>query len=741
MLASVLLKNTFRYSHVMCSLAVLLFPGIAAASPVGFLTDFGIDARSLLVAGIITGSMGFAVFAGGIFLRAASASRKAARRASEASEKLDRESASLRTLITAEPQLLIHWDAGGPPVLAAATLDYSAGVPGEVEDLVRFSSWLESESASRLKQHTDALIEGGEGFAVPVETLNGVHLETFGRVSAGGAILKIRDNTKESEEPASDGESDEEIAGTAMDQADQNALKRHMEAHTRTLDSIGTAVAIFSADQRLRYFNQAFTDLWELDEPWLEAGPLEGEILDALRQSSCLPEQANYGEWKQKHLEKYECEATFEDSWHLPDGRTVLVVANHTSDGSASYLYENITEELALKSRYNALIRVQKETLDHLREGVAVFASNGRLKLFNPAFASIWELGDDALFEEPHIDDVINWCRELLDDDEPWDEVKHAITSIDYEREPLEGQLNRPDGSTLAYAGLPLPDGATLLTYVDITDSKHVENALIERNEALVAADQLKSTFISHVNYELRTPLTNIIGFAELLTSPRTGTLNERQQEYLGDIRSSSDDLKTIINDILDLATIDAGALELSLGPVLASEVIDAAVVGVRERLKHGDLELEVSISDDVNNFPADGQRMTQVLFNLLSNAIGFSEPGSCITLDCHPEEDMIAFSVEDKGIGIPEDYQERTFDRFESRAHGSRHRGAGLGLTIVKNLVELHGGSVSLNSAPGVGTIVKVLLPLEHKADKSTTLKSREGESGVGASPAAATG
>jgi len=744
MLASIWLKYRYKHLHFWCSLAVTGYPVSAAANPLGVFAEFGFDARSLLLAGIIAGSMGFAVFAGGIFLRAAAASRKSARRASEACEQLERESASLQSLIAAEPQLLISWEAGGTPVLAAASLDNYAGVPDEVGDVVSFSSWLESDSAVQLNNHIDALLEGGAGFAITVETLKGARLESIGRIAAGGAIVKIRGIGSDLKGPASRSETRDEpeaAVEAAAPETDQGALQRHMEAHTRTLDRIRTAVAIFSTDQRLRYFNQAFTSLWDLDESWLDAGPTEGEILDTLRQQSCLPEQANYGVWKQKHLERYESEATFEDSWHLPDGRTLQVVANHTSDGSATYLYENITEELALKSKYNALIRVQKETLDHLGEGVAVFASDGRLKLFNPAFARIWELGALALDEEPHIDDVINACRALLDDDEQWDEVKDAITSIDYEREPLKGQLSRPDGRILAYAGLPLPDGGTLLTYVDITDSKHVENALIERNEALIAADQLKSAFISHVSYELRTPLTNIIGFADLLTRPHTGSLNERQQEYLGDIQSSSDSLLTIINDILDLANIDAGALELSFVPVSAREVIDAAVAGVNERLRHGELELEVRVGDDVDDFPADAQRMTQVLFNLLSNAIGFSEPGNRITLDCRREGKMIAFNIEDKGRGIPEDYQENAFNRFETRPHGSRHRGAGLGLAIVKNLVELHGGTVSLKSAPGVGTTVTARLPLERKDAIMQSAKTQEGEPGGSASPEAATG
>jgi len=368
-----------------------------------------------------------------------------------------------------------------------------------------------------------------------------------------------------------------------------------------------------------------------------------------------------------------------------------------------------------------------------------VFASDGRLKLFNPAFATIWKLNVEALGAEPHIDEVISWRRALLDEDAGWDEIKRAITSIDDERETLEGQLSRPDGNILAFACLPLPDGATLLTYIDITDSKRVENALIERNEALMAAGKLKSDFISHVSYELRTPLTNIIGFSDLLTNPVTGELNERQREYLDDIRSSSGSLLTIINDILDLATIDAGALELDLDPVEVREVIDAALVGVSERLKLGGLELKIHITDDAEDFVADGRRMTQVFFNLLSNAIGFSEPGGQIILDCRREDDMIAISVEDKGRGIPEDYQESSFDRFESRSLGSSHRGAGLGLAIVKKLVELHGGTVVLNSTPGAGTTVTVRLPAARESIAPSSDRDQDDVDGRSAPPAAA--
>ena len=827
------LKDSLKVAGPGILLAAAALPHIASAAPLDLVEEFGFDARSLLVAGIFSGSMVFAVFAGGIFLRAAGRARRAAARARESAEQTDSERVSFRSLIAAEPQVLLQWDGAGAPVLAAATLDAALGVPSTAKDVARFTGWLEAGSARDLEERTGALLEAGESFTICVETATGARLEAAGRVSAAGAIVKIRDIAGDRKEMAAlsderqrlgrdleltrslfdalpmpvwfrdskgklewvndayaqavDAASSTEVrdrqieflstrqraaaaqksgpgkpesqrihaivsgerrafdvislpaspasAGIAIDAAAletaQSALSRQIEENTRTLDRIATAVAIFSPDQRLQYYNQAFADLWKLDDAWLAAGPSDGEILDLLRQRRCLPEQADYRAWKQKQLGRYESTSTHEDRWHLPDGRTIQVVANFAADGSATYLNENITEQLALKSRYNALIHVQKETLDHLREGVAVFASDGRLKLYNPAFASIWKLNVKALAEEPHIDEVIGWCRVLLDDDAAWDEVKRAITSIDDERAPLEGHLGRPDGSMLAYAGLPLPDGATLLTYVDITDSKRVENALIERNEALMAADRLKSDFISHVSYELRTPLTNIIGFAELLTSPSTGDLNERQREYLGDIQSSSDTLLTIINDILDLATIDAGTLELSLTKIRARDVIDAAVVGVRERLKTGRLDLRVRIAGDVQEFVADGRRLTQVLFNLLSNAIGFSEPGGIITIECRSEGDMVSISVEDKGRGIPEDYQESAFDRFESRSQGSHHRGAGLGLTIVKNLVELHGGTVSLRSAPGVGTTVTVLLPKKNMKTAPAPAPAPDSEGG----------
>jgi signal transduction histidine kinase len=506
------------------------------------------------------------------------------------------------------------------------------------------------------------------------------------------------------------------VAAVAIDVAAletaQGELNRQITAYDRTLDRVTTAVAIFNRERRLTFFNEAYRKLWQLDAAWLDTHPADSEILDRLHELSRLPSMADYRQWKASVLACYTSGTVYDDWWQLPDGRMLHVMAEQRHDGGVTYLYDDATERLALESSYNALISVQRETLDSLKEGVAVFAPDGRLKLFNSAFAAIWRLSREMLSTNPHIDEIIAQARVLHDDERAWLRLSRAVTAVSDEREPGEGQMVRPDSSVIDFAVAPLPDGATLVTFADVTASKQYERALVERNEALIAADRLKSQFISHVSYELRTPLTNIIGFGELLASPRTGALTDKQREYLADISASSTTLLSIIDDILDLATIDAGALELKLAPVNVNSIIDDAILGVRERAMRARLTLDIATSEDEIAFIADEARVRQVLYNLLSNAIGFSKSGGTVRLSVWREDGMVAFAVEDEGVGIPKDQLPRVFERFESRSQGSKHRGAGLGMSIVKSLVEAHGGDMALVSEPGRGTRVTARFP-----------------------------
>src|SRR5581483_11132129 len=276
--------------------------------------------------------------------------------------------------------------------------------------------------------------------------------------------------------------------GMAVDVSEANALSdslaRMMEGHRRTLDQLSSGVAVFDGRRRLAFYNDSYRRLWDLDRVFLDSNPDDSSVLDRLRAARKLPEQPDFRAWKAKLHEAYRAVEAEKDTWYLPDGRALSVVTTPNPEGGVTYLFDDVTESLDLARRFDGLIRVQRETLDNLAEAVAVFGSNGRARLFNPAFARMWKLSSEALQEQPHIETVERWCKPLFDDEATWRIIREAITRIENRVEvPLK--LERKDGSVLDCMTMPLPDGATMLTFQDITDTENVERALRERNEAL----------------------------------------------------------------------------------------------------------------------------------------------------------------------------------------------------------------------------------------------------------------
>ena len=508
-------------------------------------------------------------------------------------------------------------------------------------------------------------------------------------------------------------------AGIAIDATEAEALRaktmRMLDAHRSTLDQLATAVATFDAQRRLTFYNTAYVHLWDLDAGFLDQAPSDSQILEQLRAQRRLPEQQDFRQWRTQLHEAYQAIDSRPHEWHLPDGRTLRVVTTPNSEGGVTYLFDDVTERLDLVRRYDALIRVQSETLDNLGEAVAVFGSDGRLRLSNPAFAQMWRFEIEELTLRPHIEAVIGRFRTLTRDETMLQELRASVTALDVRR-PADLRIDRTDGSILDCSAQPLPDGATLVTFIDISASVNVERALVEKNEALVAADDLKEAFLQHMSYELRSPLTNIIGFAYFLDDEKTGPLNDRQREYLGYITYSTNALLAIVDNILDLATLEAGAMTLDLSAVEIRSTMEAAIVGVQDRVAKGGITLDLRATPDVGTFIADERRIRQILFNLLSNAVGFSPRGATVTLAAERRPDAVVFSVSDQGPGIPEDRKDKVFDSFETQSHGSDHRGVGLGLSLVRSFVELHGGTVRIDSVPGHGTTVTCIFPHERQ-------------------------
>ncbi len=513
-------------------------------------------------------------------------------------------------------------------------------------------------------------------------------------------------------------------AGMAIDATEVEAmraeLKRMIEAHRRVLDQLATGVAIFNVDRKLIFYNTAFRSLFELDGGFLDQTPTDSAVLDTLRSSRKLPEEQDFRLWKQQLYEAYRAIEAKEQMWHLPDGRTLRVVTAPNPEGGVTYLYDDVTERLDMHRRYDALIKVQSETLDHLAEAVAVFGSDGRVRLHNPAFQRMWKLAREALDAHPHVEAVTAWAQAMHDDNTVWRNLRAAVTAID-NREPIVARIERRDGMMIDMTTMPLPDGATLVTFQDVSDTVNVERALREKNEALETADAIKIDFVHHVSYELRSPLTNIIGFANLLGDPAFGSLTAKQHEYLGYITTSTNALLALINNILDLATIDAGAMSLNLSSVDIRASMQEAAEGVQDRLLKDNIKLDISAAPGIGSFTADERRLRQILFNLVIQR-GRLFAGRRDASRCAAERrpDAVVFTVVDHGPGIPPEAKDKVFDWFETDSMGSSHRGTGLGLSLVRSFVELHGGTVTIDSTLGQGTTVTCVFPTVQTAERS---------------------
>lgn len=493
----------------------------------------------------------------------------------------------------------------------------------------------------------------------------------------------------------------------------ESEIQRHISALRDLLESSTSAMAIYGRDMRLKFYNFAFSTLWKLNDAWLDTEPSYGEVLEMLREKRRLPEQANFKAFKELQTKLFTTLIEPEEEFfYLPDGKTLRVIAIPHALGGILFAYEDVTDRLALERSYNTLIAVQRETLDNLHEGIVVFGENGRLTLSNPTFHKLWHIPQEFAATEPHIRGVLDRCRDLFVA-EDWESFVNNLVARFQQRQFFALRFERSDGSVLDCTCVPLPDGATLLSFIDVTASTLVERSLRERTEALEDADRLKTEFLANMSYELRSPLTSISGFAEMLDKEYVGPLNTSQKEYIGGIYQSCQQLASLVSDIIDLASIQAGFLKLDINTFDVRVTLDATLALFAERAKSQALALTVEIAPEVAKVRADEVRVRQILVNLISNAIKYARTRIVIGLH-HTDGDKrkpLILRVFDDGPAIEPERQVKLFDPF---FRGALKRGADatLGLSIVKRFVELHGGSIAVDSRMDVGTSIICTFP-----------------------------
>ncbi len=491
----------------------------------------------------------------------------------------------------------------------------------------------------------------------------------------------------------------------------RETLNRHVKAHDETLNHVDEGVAIFGPDRNLTFYNRAFSEMWSLGESFLSGHPSHSTILDRLREKRKLPTQSNWAEWRAKELGHHQTSRTVPpESWRLPDGRIISVTRQRHPLGGLLILFKDITEDVKLRARFNELTQTQTATLDNLHEAVLVFGADARLKLVNTAFFEQWNIEKAELESRGmDFDKVTSLCKPLFRDEAVWSEIKARVTDPDPRARRESGTfMRRSDDTILKYLTHPLPDGATLIAFVDETANLKMKKVLTDKADAFAAADQLRKRFVENVSYQLRSPLQSIMGFAQFIDGDLAGPINERQRDSVRSILRASTDLQKLIDNILDLAMIEAGRYDLELDTVDLTALIEDSIGLVANSVEDTRTAIRTEIPAGIGTIRADGKRLRQVLFNLLSNAIHNTVAGDEIAVGATREDGIVKLTVRDTGRGIAFDKQASAFDPFQS----SEQTGAGVGLTLVRAFIERHNGWVAIDSEPGTGTTVICALP-----------------------------
>ncbi len=504
----------------------------------------------------------------------------------------------------------------------------------------------------------------------------------------------------------------EGVAGYAIDIEEMEELSRSFrafrEAQRQMLDQLSVGVAQFDAQRHIVFANQPFQRIFALAPGALKGGLEFDRILTNAREAGRTPEVRDFPAWRREHIAWFSSGEAQEEAWPLSDGTHVRIVAQPMPDGGLVLIAEDRTEQLALSSMRDTLLRTRTATFDSLFEALAVFAPDGRLQLWNRTFAGVWGLDAAMLDNHPSAEALLEALAPQLNEPAKAKLIGETIRAATLDRKQRGGRVALKDGRTLEFAGVPLPDGNGLLTVLDVTANERAEAALRERNMALEQADQVKTRFLANMSYEFRTPLTSIGGFAELLQAGVAGDLSEQGRDYVDAILQSVARLSAQVENVLDLSQSEAGLLPLSKERV---EVFALATRIVREREKaivDAGLSLELRGSKASGVVEADPRQLAKAVGQVLDNAIAATPPGGKILLDLSKAQGVVRIVVSDNGRGMGAD----ELRRLQQGGAIDGGRKQGLGIPLARQLVEAHGGTLEILSQLGEGTSVIIALP-----------------------------
>ena len=516
------------------------------------------------------------------------------------------------------------------------------------------------------------------------------------------------------------------VAGFAVDIEDleqsRARAKRFAEAQRAMLDQLSAGVAQFGADRSLVFCNQPFRRMFAMRSEWLSDRPEFDRVLERMREADRLPEVRDFPTWKAERRDWFVLTGlndgsgagggggAVEENWHLRGGVHLRVVAQPLPDGGLLLIFEDRTEQVQLASARDTLLRVRTATFDNLFEALAVFAADGRLQLWNNRMRAVWGFEEEFLAAHPRVDTFADAAAGKLATPNRAALIPDLVRSATVERQQRGGRVAFADGRHFEFAAVPLPDGNALFTMLDITDSRRAEQALRDRANALEATDRVKTQFVANMSYELRTPLTSISGFAEMLHGGYAGKLSREADGYVEAILESVERLGLLVDDVLDLTRDDGGIARVDID--LAEVARDAAAT-IQPAAKRRKLDFAVELARSAGRISGDPERLREAIEHLLRHAVAATPEGGRVLLHADGNATGARIVVSDDGPGMDAAAVAAAFDRFaEPGIKPTGERALGLGLPLAKQFIEAHGGTIDLVSEPGQGTLVTVELP-----------------------------
>jgi len=503
------------------------------------------------------------------------------------------------------------------------------------------------------------------------------------------------------------------VAGFAIDIEEfeqlRGGLKRFGEAQRAMLDRLSAGVAQFAPDRSLAFCNQPFQRMFAMRNEWLADRPEFDRVLDRMREANRLPEVRDYPAWKAERREWFTSPDAVEETWTVA-GAHLRVVAQPLPEGGLLLIFEDRTQQFELQREHGEMQQVRTATLESLAEAVAVFGK-GRLQLWNRKFRQVWGFEDSFLDGHPQIGQLVKAAANKLNNPGRADVLGDLIRLAAKDRQTRGSTIAFADGRHFELTAVPLPDGNALVTMLDTTDHHRAESALRDRNEALVAADRVKTAFVANMSYELRTPLTSIKGFTEMLHGGFAGKLTKSATEYTEAILVSVDRLSALVDDVLDLTQSEGAPLEKV--PVDLELAANAAAEAIAPLARAKRIELVVEDAGTAGRVTGDLRRLRQVIEHLLRHAVACTSEEGRVLLHLDGNARVARVIVSDNGPGMSKESVAKAFDSFAQ--HGisrSGERALGLGMPLAKQFVEAHGGRIELISEPGEGTLVTVELP-----------------------------